>query len=176
VDDRLDALVRRGREHRVAGDLEGAVAVFTHAHDRFPAAARPLCERGAVLLLEHRFAEALVDYRAAEALDPAYPGLWSYFAEVHLYLGAPDEALAAAGRGLRAEPDDLMHRINLAHALLFLGRRAAAEAEYRDLRDERHPTKGVTGGEIVREDLRLLRAAGVTAPGMDAVDALAAAP
>jgi len=32
-----------------------SIATFTLAHERFPAAARPLCERGAALLLVHRF-------------------------------------------------------------------------------------------------------------------------
>jgi len=175
VADDLDALVRRGRAHRGAGELDEALAIFTLAHERFPAAARPLCERGAVLLLVHRFDDALADYRAAEALDPAYPGLQSYFAEVWLYLRRPDEALAAAGRGLRAEPGDMMHRVNLAHALLFLGRHEAADAEYRSLRGEVHPAKGRTGAEIVLEDLRLLRSAGVTCDGMDAVERLLSA-
>jgi len=166
----LEALVRRGRAERVAGDLDGAVETFTIARRAYPDAARPLCERGAVLVLRHRFDEALEDYRAAEALEPRYPGLQSYVAEVQLYRREPDAALAAAGRGLRAEPADLMHRVNLAHALLFLGRREAAGAEYASLRDERHPAKRRTGGEIVLEDLRLMRAAGLTAPGMDDVE------
>jgi tetratricopeptide (TPR) repeat protein len=174
VAESLDELVRVGRAHRVAGEYDDSVATFTLAVERFPDEARPLCQRGAVLLLVHRFEEALADYRAAEALDPAYPGLQSYFAEVWLYLRRPDEALAAAGRGLRAEPGDLMHRVNLAHALLFLGRQEAAEAEYRTLRGERHAAKGKSGAEILLEDLGLLRAAGVTAPGMDAVERLLA--
>ena len=166
----LDALVRHGRAHRVAGEIEDAIATFTLAHERYPDAAGPLCQRGAVLLLVHRFDEALADYRAARALDPAYPGLESYFAEVWLYLRRPDEALAASGRGLRAEPGDLMHRVNLAHALLFLGRREAAEAEYRSLRGERHAAKDKTGGEIVLEDFALLRAAGLGCDGMHEVE------
>ena len=170
--ERLDELHRRGRAQRAAGEVDDAIATFTLAHERFPDEPGPLCQRGALLLLVHRFDEALADYRAAEALDPAYPGLRSYFAEVWLYLGRPDEALAAAGRGLRAEPGDLMHRVNLAHALLFLGRREPAEAEYRSLRGEQHAAKGRSGAEIVLEDLRLLRAAGVTTAGMDAVERL----
>ena len=170
--ERLEELHRRGRAQRAAGEVDAAIATFTLAHERFPDAPGPLCQRGALLLLVHRFDEALADYRAAAALDPAYPGLQSYFAEVWLYLRRPDEALAAAGRGLRAEPGDLMHRVNLAHALLFLGRREPAEAEYRSLRGERHAAKGQTGPEIVLEDLRLLRAAGVTGAGIDAVERL----
>ena len=139
MEESLDALVRRGRAHRVAGEIDDAIATFTLAHERFPGAAKPLCERGAALLLVHRFDAALADYRAAAALEPRYPGLESYFAEVWLYLRRPDEALAATGRGLRTEPGDLMHRVNLAHALLFLGRPEAARAEYGALRGERHP-------------------------------------
>jgi hypothetical protein len=52
VADDLDALVRRGRAHRGAGELDQAIATFTLAHERFPAAAKPLCERGALLGLD----------------------------------------------------------------------------------------------------------------------------
>ncbi len=166
----LDAFVRRGRAHRAAGELEAAVGVFAAAIAAFPREPRPWCERGAVRILQGRAEDALADYRAAEALDPAYPGLRSYFAEAWLYLGRPGDALAATAHGLATEPGDVMHRVNLAHALLFLGRREAALAEYRTLRGERHPTKGLTGAEIAREDLRQLRAAGMTPAAMEEVE------
>ena len=169
----LAARIAAGRTHRVAGELDAAVEAFTAAAAAFPAAARPLLERGAVRILQGRPADALADHEAARRLEPDAPGLESCLAEDLLFLGRGHEALAAARRGQRAEPDALMHRVNLAHALLLLGRSGLAEHEYAALRDVAHPTKGLSGGEIALEDLRALRAAGVVGgPDADAVEAL----
>jgi tetratricopeptide (TPR) repeat protein len=163
----LDMQLARGRQQRRHGQLDGAIETFSVAHRRHPAEARPLVERGAVLVLAHRFDGALADYRAAEALDPDYPGLRSYFAEVYLYLGRPADALAASEDGLRAEPQDLMHRLNRAHSLLFLGRVDDAVDAYRALAGEQHAAKRRSGAELALEDFRLLRAAGRAPAGME---------
>jgi Flp pilus assembly protein TadD len=163
----LDRQIARGRQQRRHGQIEDAIATFSKVHEHHPAEARPLVERGAVLVLAQRFDEALADYRAAEALDPDYPGLRSYFAEVYLYLGRAEDALAVSEEGLRAEPQDLMHRINRAHSLLFLERVDAALDAYRALADEQHAAKRRSGAELSLEDFRLMRAAGLSPAGMD---------
>ncbi len=164
--------IARGRGQRLRGELDAAIATFADAHAAFPGEPRPLVERGAALVLVHAFEPALADYRAAQRLDPAYPGLRSYFAEVLLYLGRAEEALALSEDGIRAEPQDLMHRINRAHSLLLLGRVDDALAAYRELAAERHPGKDRSGAELVLEDFRLMRAAGLDPAGMSRAEAL----
>jgi tetratricopeptide (TPR) repeat protein len=172
ADESEEALHRRGRAQRGRGELDRAIETFTEASRRFPETARPLIQRGAVLVLAQRYEEALSDYLAAQRLDPRYPGLQSYFAEAYLYLRRPSDALSASDAGLLAEPDDLMHRINRAHSLLYLGRLDDARAAYAALADEYHDVKRLSGGEIVLGDFALLREAGLPYPDMEAIQAL----
>jgi tetratricopeptide (TPR) repeat protein len=171
----LRAAIAKGREQRLQGRVDDAIATFAEAHRRFPAEPKPLVERGAALVLTHAFDRALADYEEAERLDPDYPGLRSYFAEVLLYLGRATEALALSEQGLQVEPLDLMHRINRAHSLLFLGRADEALEGYRSLAAERHPGKRRSGAELVLEDFRLMRAAGLSPAGMGRAEAELAA-
>jgi tetratricopeptide (TPR) repeat protein len=169
-----DAALGRGRCHRMLGRVDDAAADFSLAHQLSPQDPHPLCERGAVLILDERWAEALADYQAAEALDPEHPGLASYFAELHLYSGHPGDALEAAQQGLEREPDSVMHRVNLAHALLFTGRREEALAQYAAIRDRIVGGEHVSGAAIVLTDLRLMRESGLTCEGFDEVEAMMA--
>jgi len=167
-----DAALGRGRCHRMLGRVDDAAADFLLAHQLSPGDPHPLCERGAVLILDERWDEALADYRAAESLAPDHPGLASYFAELYLYSGRPADALRAARDGLEREPKSVMHRVNLAHALLFSGRREEALAEYAAIRDRFVRGEHVSGAAIVLTDLRLMREAGVTCDGFDEVEAM----
>jgi hypothetical protein len=125
----------------------------------------------AALILDERWEEALADYQAAAALDPNHPGLASYFAELYLYSGRPGDALDAARAGLEREPGSVMHRVNLAHALLFSGQREAAIAEYETVRDRIAVSEHVNGGAIVLNDLALMREVGLVCDGFDEVEA-----
>ncbi len=166
-----DAALGRGRCYRMLGRVDDSAAEFSLAHRLSPADPHPLCERGAVLILDERWDEALADYQAAEALDPNHPGLASYFAELYLYSGHPGDALAAARRGLEREPSSVMHRVNLAHALLFTGNREEALAEYDAIRSRIAAGEGVSGAAIVLNDLALMREAGLVCDGFDEVEA-----
>jgi tetratricopeptide (TPR) repeat protein len=164
----LDARIALGRCHRVAGELDAAVRVFTDAHAAFPDQARPLVERGAVLILAGRYAQTLADYDAAAAIDPHYPGLDSYRAELFLYTGRAADALVLSDAAAAREPGNLMHRINIAHAELLLGHTDLALEHYRLLARDYHPTKKRHGSDIALADLRLLLDAGVDVPQVDA--------
>ena len=168
----LGEAIAAGRRHRAAGELDAAAAVFTDAHERFPARARPLVERGAILILLGRYAESRADYEAARRLEPGYPGLDSYVAELDLYTGRAAQALARSERAAAREPGDLMHRINIAHAHLLLGHTARALREYRQLARQVHPGKNRTGGDLAQQDLRLMTGAGIEIPGLAAASEL----
>ena len=107
----IRTLVAAGRRFRATGDLDAAAQVFSRAHSLDPTSARPLVERGAILILQHRYDETLANYRRAEQLDPNYPGLQSYFAELFLYTGSPRNGGAAMGSwityGLGSENQNL---------------------------------------------------------------------
>ena len=167
-----DAALGRGRCYRMLGRVDEAADAFWLAHQLSPGDPHPLCERGAVLILDARWDEALADYRAAEILDPDHPGLASYFAELYLYSGRPDEALAAARVGLEREPGSVMHRVNLAHSLLFSGRLDEALVEYASIADQRVPSEGVVGKSIVLNDFALMREAGLQSDGYAVVEAM----
>ena len=107
-----------------------------------------------------------------EALNPDHPGLASYFAELYIYSGRPADALLTAQKGLEREPASVMHRVNLAHALLFSGRREEALREYEAVRTAAPRGDHGSGAEIVLTDLRLMREAGVVCEGFDQVEAM----
>jgi Flp pilus assembly protein TadD len=161
-------IIAAGRRHRAAGELGAAVQVFTGAHERFPAQARPLVERGAIYILQGRYAESRADYAAARRLEPGYPGLDSYVAELDLYTGRAAEALALSEQAAVREPGDLMHRINIAHAHLLLGHTGQALRAYRQLAPLVHPGKNRTGADLALADLRLMAGAGIGIPGLAA--------
>jgi tetratricopeptide (TPR) repeat protein len=164
----LGEAIARGRRHRAAGELDAAVQVFTGAHERYPAQARPLVERGAILILQARYRESRADYAAARRLEPGYRGLDSYVAELDLYTGRAAEALARSEQATAREPGDLMHRINIAHAHLLLGHTVQALRAYRQLARQVHPGKKRTGGDLAQQDLRLMTEAGLEIPGLAA--------
>lgn len=165
--DSLPELIRLGRRRRVAGELDEAVSVFTRAHHIFPEVARPLIERGAVLILQKRYDECRADYSSAAELEPDYPGLRSYVAELDLYTDRCTEALALSTAGAQDEPDNLIHQVNIAHALLQLGRTDEAVEAYRSCATQFHPAKQRTGADLALQDLRLLAEAGVDLPRVD---------
>jgi tetratricopeptide (TPR) repeat protein len=166
--DGLEEAIARGRRHRAAGELDAAAGVFTDARERFPAAARPLVERGAIAILQHRYDQSRADYASARRLDPHYPGLDSYVAELDLYTGRATEALALSERAAAREPGNLMHQINIAHAHLLLGHTSAALAAYRQLAPRFHPRKQRLGADLAEQDFRLLVEAGVDVPDLAA--------
>ncbi|ACL38172.1 hypothetical protein Achl_0170 [Pseudarthrobacter chlorophenolicus A6] len=91
---------------------------------------------------------------------------------VHLYTGRAGDALTESRNGHVREPENLMHLVNYAHALLFLGREEEALGLYAELVPRWHPGKAKTLGSIIANDLRLMRLSGVICAGMPAVDAL----
>jgi tetratricopeptide (TPR) repeat protein len=166
--DELAAAIARGRRHRAAGELDAAVEAFADARERFPAQARPLVERGAILILQHLYEQSRADYAAARHLDPQYPGLDSYVAELDLYTGRAVQALALSERASEREPGNLMHQINIAHAHLLLGHTGAAMEAYRQLAPRFHLRKQRLGRDLALQDLRLLSEAGVNVPDLAA--------
>jgi tetratricopeptide (TPR) repeat protein len=163
------AALRSGRGHRLRGELDAAVSDFTRAAEAEPGQARPFCERGAVLVLQARWDEALADYQAATRIDPAYPGLRSYLAELYLYTGKAAEALTLSREALEQEPDNLMHRINIAHAKLLLGDTEEALGDYVQVAGSFHIGKRRSGADLVLHDLQLMRAAGAGVADVDRV-------
>jgi tetratricopeptide (TPR) repeat protein len=168
--DDIESVLGRGRTHRLLKQYDAAVSDFTQAHEMARGQARPLCERGAILILQGKYNACLADYNAAEALEPRYPGLLSYFAEVYLYMRRPADALAASKEGLQREPSLLIHRVNLAHSLLFLGRYDEAKAIYLGLQNDIDEGKQITGAQVVRNDFAQMRAAGISHPDMARIE------
>jgi tetratricopeptide (TPR) repeat protein len=160
--DDYDAALRSGRRHRLLGELDEAVSEFTKAAQQQPGSARPIVERGAVFILQARWDEAFADYQEAARIDPAYPGLPSYLAELYLYTGRAADALTLSREALAAqEPENLMHRINIGHARLLLGDTQGALHDYAQVAGVVHPGKQRSGVDLVLSDLRLMKAAGV---------------
>jgi predicted Zn-dependent protease len=95
---------------------------------------------------------------AATAGDKRALGDLSRYA---LFAGAYEEAIAAAERALKADPDMLWIAANRAHALMFLGRRDEARETYMSYKDRRiHQMASKTWQQLIAEDFAELRAAG----------------
>lgn len=170
--DGLEQLIRTGRAHRLAGELDDAVAVLTVARCQHPGQPQPLVERGAIPILQGAYDQARTDYAAAAELEPGRPGLASYVCELDLLTGRAPQALELSTAAAVEEPGNLMHQMNAAHAHLLLGHRDQALAGYRAVAHRVHRGKGQTGAEVATHDLHLLTKAGVDAPGLAEVQAL----
>ncbi|MFC9836359.1 tetratricopeptide repeat protein [Rhodococcus sp. NPDC127530] len=166
------ALIGRGRCQRMLGQIDEAIETFTQTFVLHPEQARPMVERGALYVLQERWADAAEDYQVAYRLDPHYPGFAAYVAELELYTGRPQHAHDLSVAALGREPDNLMHSINLAHSLLLLGYGTAARLQYEEIASTWHPQKRASGAAIAANDLRLMRAAGLTAPGFDDIEVM----
>jgi tetratricopeptide (TPR) repeat protein len=158
-----------GKTLRMLGDLPAGLAANDRALALAPDTTDYLIEKGVNLFLGHAFAASSATFERVHELNPAYPGINAYRAELFLYTHNAAAAEAAAAEGLQREPSFGIHRINLAHAALFAGDLPKARALYlacADLID----MDGVTPGrDLVPQDFAKMRAAGVEVPGMDEI-------
>lgn len=153
---------------RMLGDLPAGLQANDRALALAPDTADYLVEKGVNLFLAHNFAPSSAAFERVHSLNPAYPGINAYRAELFLYLRDAASASAAA-EGVQREPKYGIHRINLAHAALFAGDLPKARELYlasADLID----MDGVTPGrDLVPQDFAKMRAAGVEVPGMNEI-------
>lgn len=89
-----------------------------------------LSQHARILLTARREAEALKAARAAVACDPVDPLVLDTVGCVFARLGAHDEALPLFERTVRAKPDVVDYRFNLASTLGFFGRVDDAAEHY----------------------------------------------
>ncbi len=150
--------IERGLLHFGQGDHPAAAADFIAAVAADPTSARALIYRGdlAYRYVAGEFEACAADYAAALELDPNYHGYRAYTAELYLYWGQPERAIAEAGLGLAREPDSLIHQINLAHGLLLSGQIDEAKAIYLEISDE-EIAHGRKGAAFALGDFKLLQ-------------------
>jgi len=128
-----------------------SAAVATSPGDPEPLIRRHLLRR------EHGdFAGALADLEAAARLAPARPGLDALRGRVELESGHPERAIAPLRRALALEPEDSEAHLDLARALVAVGRTLEGARQY-TLALETAPVK-LPGRYLERA--RALRAAG----------------
>jgi tetratricopeptide (TPR) repeat protein len=161
-----------GKTLRMMGDLAAGLAANERALALAPDEADYLIERGVNLFNAHAFGPSSAAFERVHALVPSYPGINAYRAELFLFMKDAAAAKAAAAEGLSREPDYGIHRINLAHAALFAGEMAEARRLYLECADL-IDMDGVTPGRaLVPLDFAKMRAAGVTVPGMEEIEAM----
>ena len=66
----------------------------------------------------------------------------------------------------------LIYKVNEAHSELFLGDMTQAKSLYLANKERVDSGKDITFAQIVLTDFRLMRAAGITHPGMDEIENL----
>ena len=89
-------------------------------------------QHGALLLAQHRWAEAEQAFRSVLAGDPENPIALHNLALCRLNLGAAAEALEISEAAVRADPEDSDHHALRAFALVQLDRDAEGEAAARE--------------------------------------------
>ncbi len=106
---------------------------------------------------------------------PAYrndlAGSYGSLAYTELFARHPQEAIAAAHRGLEVDPTQVWIRTNLAHGYLFDNQYAKALAIYTENQDVKLPD-GRTFAEAVLADFQELRAKGIDHPDMAKIERL----
>lgn len=158
-----------GKTLRMLNDLPAGRLANDRALALAPDTADYLVEKGVNLFLAYDFSPSSAAFERVHELDPAYPGINAYRAELFLYLRDAAHARAAAEEGVRREPKFGIHRINLAHAALFAGELDQARELYLASADLIDMDGVTTGRELVPADFARMKSAGVEVPGMDEI-------
>lgn len=96
----------RGREHRIADNLDAALTDYTTALALDPDLARAHSGRGTTYLRIGRYGEALVDFTRAIELDPQHGWALTSRGEIYRSTGRYDDALTDFARALELNSDD----------------------------------------------------------------------
>ncbi|HQS71088.1 MAG TPA: sulfotransferase [Novosphingobium sp.] len=123
------------------GRISDAVKAMGAVVRAVPTNPEYLAQHARLLLTARREADALGAARAAVACDPSDPLVLDTIGCVFARLGAHDEALPLFERVVRARPDVVDYRFNLASTLGFFGRVEDAAAHYEAIL-EREPAHG----------------------------------
>jgi len=111
------------------------------------------------------------NYPAVSKYQSALAESYGNLAWLELFARRPQDAIAAARRGLEIDPTRVWIRINLAHGYLFDSQYAKALAIYTENQDVKLPD-GKTFAEAVRADFQKLRAKGIDHPDLAKIEHL----
>ena len=132
--DDADAWIRRGMAGNAAGRYQEALDAFQQAVAIDPANSFALFNLGTTSALLGRYREAAGYLEQAVRIAPDLLPAWSNLGAMYNHLEQPTEALGAFRHVLRLQPGNADAHYQAALALLALGRREEACAEYEALR------------------------------------------
>jgi len=164
-----EALYGKARTLRFMKAYEGALPYAQKATEQDGDIGRYWIERGIITFFLQDFAATRTSFEAAYAAEPDMRGVNAFLAEVYLYVGEYTLALNAAERGQAKEPDLGIHRVNIAHAHLFLDDWATAQTYYQKCADELDMDNTTPIRQVVATDFERMRAAGIVHPRMNDV-------
>jgi len=124
----LDVLDVQGRVQIGAGDAEGALSTYGHAHELAPASNPILSRYLALLKAAKKFPEARSTLQAALDRDPGNPSLKGEMIRVEAEIGGPEAGLAKARRFANEDPGNSLYDVASAELYENAGRRREAIA------------------------------------------------
>lgn len=129
----LPAWTALARNYRADGLTDFAVQAYEQALTINRRHRRSLKELADLMIAHRDWARAAELLEAGLALDPKDDAAAVNLAIAYRYLGRSDEALDRLNRLLETNPESSAIRLNRAGLLASIGRKAAAEADYRQL-------------------------------------------
>lgn len=124
--------IRLSQKAEAEGDLKAAAGAAHEAIRRAPGLAAPHHRLALVRMKSSDVAGGLEEFRIAAELDQKDAPLQGNMASALLQAGKPSEALPFYDRALSLDPDLLSTRFNRARCLDAAGRRAEADAAWRE--------------------------------------------
>ena len=154
------------------GDIDGAIADYTHAIELDPRCARCYHNRGGSYFNKKQYDAAIKDLQKATELDPKSGVDYSSLGWYQLFNRKPHESIAASLKALELSPDEaVMIKGNLAHGYLFDNQFEKAKALYLENKDAKLHD-GRAFNQAVLDDFKDFQEAGITHPDMQKIKAL----
>ena len=113
--------------------LEGIFSTLATTSDQRSSLSSGALNRGAGLLQERRYEEAVKEFKRAAALDPESTQAYVIMGRTNALLGRPEEAIAAFQKAIKIDPASIEARTYLAGAFVGTQRYGEAEAQYKEV-------------------------------------------
>jgi tetratricopeptide (TPR) repeat protein len=113
--------------------LEGVFSALSPTLDQRASLSSGALNRGASLLQEQRYSDAIKEFKRAAALDPESTQAYVIMGRTYSLLGQPEDAIAAFQKAIKVDPSLVEARTYLAGAFVAVQRYGEAEQQYKEV-------------------------------------------